>query len=170
MENNCQSIAPQATLVDPFAQILESRILRPLYGLGEFSWRLGCSAGRCLWLSSSTSQSNALDRLAPHHQLSHHHNYLKRWFWQNSLPCSPSTSFPAQCSPPSCEEVIRSQIINLLLCCGWGEIGNQRGFETICKYERSKKAAQARLRGTRRLGSQCFSSVMVARTCVTLAG
>merc|ERR1712037_1010115 len=68
------------------------------------------------------SQCNALDRLAPHHQLSHHHNHrhLRRWFWQNSLRCFPYTSFTAQCSPPSYEE--------------------------------------ARLRGTRRLGSQCFSS------------
>ena len=82
-------------------------------------------------ISSSTSQCNALDRLAPHHQLSHHHNYLRRWLWQNSLRCFPYTSFPAQCSPPSYEEVIRSQIItlveNLLLCCGWGQIGITNG-------------------------------------------
>ena len=159
----------------PRFYILEARVLRPLYGLlGESSCRF---VGLLCWplpvalISSSTSQCNALDRLAPHHQLSHHHHHhLRRWFWQNSLRCSPYTSFPAQCSPPSYEEVSKSQIINVLLCCGWGEIGNQRGFETICKYERSKKAAQARLRGTRRLGSQCFSSVMVARTGVTLAG
>ena len=97
MENNCQSIAPQATLVDPFAQILHS--WGPFMGCWEraAAGLLGCSAGRSLWLSSSTSQSNALDRLAPHHQLSQHHNHrhLRRWFWQNSLRCSPYTSFPA---------------------------------------------------------------------------
>ena len=68
---------------------------------------MSCSGGRCLLLKSSSSQCNALDRLAPD-CLSRH---LKRWLWPNSLRCSPYTNLPAQCSPPSSKEVTKSSFI-----------------------------------------------------------
>ena len=88
-----------------------------------FHQSMQCSRPACTWRTLPTSEKMALAQL----------------FALLSLYQPPSPVQSTVLQGGNQIFIYHSFYWDLLLCCGWGQIGNQRGFETLCKYQSSKK-------------------------------